>query len=157
MNKQSIIRVLAYLEHFDFISGERVRNDILDRAKSERKGLTRKEITEKGLNIYPNSGIKIDTLIEELIEEEYIEVQHKDETKIRISSKGVNYLMELYTDNYCDSFLSFKDKVDELTQRRNETDFNPIHVAGMFYQKRSLNNIEELYFNEKSIQEIKEN
>ncbi|MEU2482933.1 hypothetical protein ACQKMW_28415 [Pseudomonas sivasensis] len=156
MNKHAIIRVLAYLGHYDLISREEVHDKILDNAKSGRKGLTKEEITDKGLNIYPKSGIKIDVLIEELIEEEYIEVQHKDETKIRISSKGIKYLMELYTDNYCDSFLSFKDKIDDLTQSRNETDFNPIHVAGMFYQKRNLNQIEDLYFTEKSIQEVTE-
>ncbi|MFH9970320.1 hypothetical protein ACH4PR_55785, partial [Streptomyces mirabilis] len=64
MNKHAIIRVLAYLGHYDLISREEVHDKILDNAKSGRKGLTKEEITDKGLNIYPKSGIKIDVLIE---------------------------------------------------------------------------------------------
>ena len=101
MNKHAIIKVLAELRNFDnFIPLDRARKSILDDARRKRKGLTDKEIIQKGLNIYPKKGINIDNLIEHLIAEDYIEIEHKNDIEAKITLNGTDYLMELYTDNY---------------------------------------------------------
>ena len=154
MNKHAIIQVLEYVNHFDlFISLARVKKYVLDNAKLKRKELTKKEIIEKGLNIYPKSEIKIDDLIENLIGDDYIEVKQTNEIEIRLSPMGSLYLMELYTDGFSDTFLSYKNEVNNLTLERNETDFNPVHIGAMFYYKTSLKEIEKTYFTDKSLQE----
>lgn len=153
ISNNAVIQVLEYMNHFVSISLKRLRESVLHNAKSNRKGLTREKIIEKGLNIYPKTGIQIDTLIEELIGQNYIEVQYKNELEVSISPKGSDYLMGLYTDNFCDSFLTYKDKINELTQKRNQTDFDPVHVAGMFYYKKDLGEIENTYFTNKQLQE----
>ncbi|WP_142384710.1 hypothetical protein [Bacillus sp. M6-12] len=130
-----------------------MKKQILDNAKYKRKGLTKEEIIEKGLNIYPKSGIQIDSLLDSLIKDNYIETVEKEEIEVRLSPKGINTLLDLYTDNLSDSFLAFQKEVNALTQRKNETDFDPVHVAGMYFYNRSIDKIEETYFTDKSVQD----
>jgi hypothetical protein len=154
MNKYAMIQVLEYVSHFNlFIPLNRVRKQILDNAKYKRKGLTKEEIIEKGLNIYPTSGIQIDSLLDGLIKDNYIETVEKEEIEVRLSQKGLNTLLALYTDDFSESFLSFQEEVNALTQKKNETDFDPVHVAGMYFHNRSLEKIEETYFTDKTIQD----
>ncbi|MEK5105043.1 hypothetical protein MKX83_24180 [Cytobacillus sp. FSL M8-0252] len=154
MNKHAIIKVLQELSYYNrFTSLDSARANILNEARRRRKGLTKEEIIQKGLNIYPKQGINIDKLIEQLIDEDYIEVEHKNDIEAQITSKGTDYLMELYTENYSESFLTYRDKVDSLTKTRGETDFDPVHVGKMFYLQWSIDEIEKIYFTEKEIQD----
>lgn len=154
MNKNAIIRVLEYVNQFNlFISLERVKDYILHSAKSNRKGLTKDEIIEKGLNIYLKTGISIDSLLEIIINEEYVEVKQDAETEICLTLKGLKTLMELYTNNYCEEFLNFQKEVNAVTEKRNETNFDPVHIAAMYYHKDRFTDIEKLYFKEQTLQE----
>ncbi|PAE87760.1 DUF6012 family protein [Shouchella clausii] len=157
MNKHAIIRALEALNpasiHTHSISLDQVTRRILDGAKLKRKALSKQEITKYGLNIYPKSGVRVEDLIDWLITNNDIEVDQGREKKVRITPQGVQHLMELYTDHHCAAFIAYRDQVNDLTQRRNETDFDPVHVATMFYRQWSLSQIEQLYFtSEKSIQ-----
>lgn len=153
MNKHAIIQVLRYVYNDRFIPLKTVREYILDNAKENRKGLQQEEIIEKGLNIYPKKGISIDSLLEAIVSRGYVEVKQDKVTKIRLTPKGLRTLTELYTNNFCEDFLSFRKEVNALTRKRNETDFDPIHVASMFYHNDSIEEVVRTYFKDQPLQE----
>ncbi|MGG3662983.1 hypothetical protein [Bacillus gobiensis] len=157
MNQEAIIRILQELSYFSNpLMEANIKRKILLHYKEKRKGLTKEEIIEKGLDIYEKKGTTFDSLLSGLIQQEYVNIESvskKQERKVCLTAKGLEYLISLYTNNHCGEFLSYEQSVNDLTENRNETNFNPLHIAGMYYSKRSLTEIEKLYFTEKSLQD----
>lgn len=161
MNINSILYVLQELSHFSsFLEESRIKERVLHTCKVKRKGLTKEEIEKRGLNIYEKRGVSIHSILSELIERELIEIEWlniNEEKNIRLSQNGLAYLMELYTDNYSVGFLEFKEKIADLTERLNETNLNPLHIAGYYWNRKSVDYIESVHFTIKRLKEEAKN
>lgn len=67
--------------------------------KNKRKGMSKAEIKERSLDIYPKSGMQIDTIINQLVEGGYCEYTDNDQT-IKLTTRGTNYINGMLTGEY---------------------------------------------------------
>lgn len=66
--------------------------------KSARKGLSKAEIKNRCLDVYPNSGVQIKSIIEQLIKGGYCE--YIDENSLRLTERGYSYMAMRLTDDF---------------------------------------------------------
>lgn len=151
MNEKTAIHVLRELGYFPrFMPESRIRESVLDYCKQKRKGLTKEEILEKGLNIFEKRETSIDKLIAELTAEGLIQRDNANKHDIRLSEKGLACLMDIYTEHYSPSYLQFEKEISDLAEKWEEPNFQKLHVASLFYNQRSIVEVESMYFIQKS-------
>jgi hypothetical protein len=155
MKKEPIVYILQELSHFvSPVKEEQVRKSILENTKEKRKGLTKEEILEKGLHIYEKRGVSVDQLIEDVVDREMVELSFDmkdDKWKLQITEKGLSHLIAFYTEHDSEEFLIFEKEVNNLTRKLDETDFPRLSIAGMYHNKRTIGDIEQIYFTDRAI------
>ncbi|MFZ3397716.1 hypothetical protein LCS82_09735 [Vibrio harveyi] len=80
--------------------------------KNKRKGLTKAEIKEKSLDIYPKTGMQIDTIISQLVEGGYCEYADNDQT-IKLTLRGTNYINGMMTGEYDEDWQKWWEEFQE--------------------------------------------
>lgn len=101
MTNNYIIHLLKELTDFSVpVSELQIRKSVLENTKTERQGLKKEEILEKGLNIFEKRTKSIDSLIEEAIDSDLVDLyfdKNRDEYQLKLTDEGRNHLIELFT------------------------------------------------------------
>lgn len=157
MKNNHMIHLLKQLSHFSRpVSELRIRKSVLENTKNERKGLKKDEILERGLNIYEKRAKSIDLLIEEGIDSGFLDLyfdECRNEYQLKMTDKGRNHLIGLFTNQYCEEYIRFEKEVNELTDKKEETAFSKDMIASMFYHGRTIEYVEKHYFSDRVIQQ----
>jgi hypothetical protein len=130
------------------IEESRIKEEVLRNCKRERQGLCTEEIVEKGLNIYEKQGIKVTSLINHAINQGFISI-HSDNGNSRncmITSEGIEFLMNAYTNNFSNDFRRFENKLEEKIKDLGELPLSPMYVASLYWNGKSFKYISEDYF-----------
>lgn len=141
---------LEYISRFKIPNGVTDKNFIiknfLNYCKEKRKGLTQEEIKRNGFNVYKKRGISVYSLVEDAIKigfvkEEYFCPRHEKDVHLILTPKGRNRLFNIYTNNNCDDYLVFKDKVKSLTENMKEPELESSLIAYFYWKGKSLDEI----------------
>lgn len=157
MKNKQMIHVLKELSHFSApVSEQLVRKCVLENTKNGRKGLTKDEVLERGLNIYEKRDRSIDSLIEEGVDNGLLDLcfdENRKEYQLKITGEGDNYLIEFFTNHHSEAFRQFEKEVNELTDRRGETAFSKRMIANLFHHGHTVEDTEKHYCSDKIIQQ----
>lgn len=153
MNPSTIFFVLEQLNYACHSRTGKIRTTpqddfhkrVLSFAKQLRKDLNKSEIREKGLNIYDKREQSIHSIMEHLVELELISII---DGQVNLLSKGFDYIMNIYTDDFSASYLQYRKEVLDFLEQRNETDFTEEMIAKLYFGKNSLEDIQRIYFYE---------
>lgn len=157
MESKEMIHLLKELNVFSMpVSEQRIRKSVLEYAKKERKGLSKDEVIDRGLNLYEKRGKSIDSLINDGYDHGLLDLLY-DETQnqyqLEITEDGKQHLMELFTNNHSEAFRQFENEVNAMTERKEEPSFSKMRVASMFYHGHTMEEIEKSYLSDKTIQQ----
>lgn len=127
-----------------------LKESVLREFKRLRKGLSNEQIKDKGYDVYEKRGISFDLIFNNITELEYVTIT-KD--RILLTPKGKEFLMNVYTNNYSEAYLTYRKALHDSTAKRDEPVFNEMHIASCFWHGYSVESLEETYYNN-SLQEI---
>ncbi len=125
----------------DRIQISEFEKSVLDRAKLERKrrNLTLADALEEGVAIYKRQAHSIDQLIEELDKRDWIDIGKEfDQEMMCLTSKGKDYILSVYTDNYSKEYLLYKEQVQQTFIDINEPPYEDDLIARFFYFDKSF-------------------
>lgn len=133
MNKEITDKHFKYLcyplLHIKKINKNRLKADVLDFAKRNRKGLTKTQITELSYNIYPKSDITVEDIISYAIKNEYIE---EISNEYSLTIKGYKKYIEILTDNFSDDYFDYKMELEEEINKRRFPTLNELTIASLY-------------------------
>lgn len=109
-----------------------------------REVAPKQQLEELGLNVYNKRGIAFDDILIYFSNQEWINIT--DNQRVSLTVAGKDELMAIYTDNYSPEFQAFKQKVSALAEKYDEPNFRESHINSMFWNRWSLDKIEDQYF-----------
>lgn len=152
MKESTIIRVLESISYMEKQGFKQIKKHILERFKNERKEVMGdvQKIKELGLNVYNKKGISYDAIINFLLDNDYVVIDQEDSC-FSLSEKGKQYMLDLYTNDFSEEYLKYKNTIDKMTTSRNEPRLPEDLIARHFWNKLSFDSIYDFYFKEDSI------
>ncbi|GKS12922.1 hypothetical protein YDYSY3_39220 [Paenibacillus chitinolyticus] len=137
------MQLISYIESFKKVSESRLNDHLIFWAKTERKGKSKTEIKEQGLNIYNVSDVEslIDTALErgELL---VLDITEADRT-FSLSDDGKLSLAIFLTDNFCDAYKAYSIEVDAFTEETKQLPLSKMTIMKYFYRGHSINMLKE--------------
>lgn len=127
-----------------------LKESVLKEFKRLRKGLSNEQIKEKGYDVYEKRGITFDSIFKKITELEHVTITND---RISLTSKGKEFLMNVYTNNYSEAYLAYRKALHDSTEKRDEPIFNEMHIASCFWHGYSVESLEETYYNN-DLQEV---
>ncbi|AMM99547.1 hypothetical protein UP12_19220 (plasmid) [Bacillus pumilus] len=129
---------------------ETVKQQVLDSFVSKRKGLSIKEIKDRGFDIYKKRTNSIDQLLAAaysmgLLEE--IENIFPEKT-ITLTQKGINFLEVEYTNNYSEEFRLFEEQLKNEMLKVDGLPLDDFLVKELFFDHHSVETIMRIYDSE---------
>lgn len=121
MKESTIIRVLESISYMENQGFKQIKKYILERFKRERKEVMGdvQKIKELGLNVYNKKGISYDAIINFLLDSDYVVIDRVN-SRFSLSEKGKQYMLDMYTNNFSEEYLKYKNTIDRMTTSRNE-------------------------------------
>lgn len=114
-----------------------IESSYLQHMKVRRANLSRAQVKEQSLDVYPHSGMQIKSILEQLVSEEYLEF-NEEKTSVSFTKKGANYLNSQMTDDYCDKWRdwlkTFSAHLKNIPYRYIKMDWTPyiaLYCSGM--------------------------
>lgn len=114
--------------------------EIKNKSKKEKYvGVYEKEL---GINLYEIRSPRVKHTINYLIEKGYLK---EKENKLSISKFGINYLNNIYTNNYCGEYFNYKNKAEEALDKRKMPSLKERCIMNCYYHKKSLEEVIKIY------------
>ncbi|WP_178306577.1 hypothetical protein [Vibrio algicola] len=92
-------KLLEWLWPINCMSVSRIQKLYNEHIKKARKGLSRAEVKERHLDVYPKSGIQVETIIEELVNGDYCKFSDNGKSVV-ITERGHHYMASRLTDDF---------------------------------------------------------
>ncbi|WPS85521.1 hypothetical protein SMD22_00235 (plasmid) [Brevibacillus halotolerans] len=129
------------------IEEERIIKEVLEDCKRERKDLTKKEIIDRGLNIYEKQGVRVSQLLEEAINRDLIKAYIYDVTRRRvvITQNGIDFLFNFYTDNQSSEFLAYEQNFNQIFREKEELELDRFQIAVLYWRGHSVEESANMY------------
>lgn len=135
---KEVFNVLVELEFFRKIELERFISRFLEKAKLFRDKNGKEEAQKMGWSIYKKRNINIIDVIKEAERRELIELEKLEEDSIKITKKGIDYLKNIYTNNFSKEYQQFKAFANEECEKEKIPFINENIIMSMFYHNGNL-------------------
>lgn len=70
-----------------------------DHVKAARKGLSKAEVKTRHLDVYPKSGVQVEMILLELVEQGYC-ILDSEQSRVSLTERGSEYVASMLTDDY---------------------------------------------------------
>lgn len=105
----------------------------LEEAKRFRDKNGKKEAEKMGWNIYNKRNINVRDIINKAEEKGLIELERLEEDSIKITKTGIKYLNNIYTNNFSDEYIKFRNLMNEEYEKTGIPCIDEEIIMSMFY------------------------
>ncbi len=129
---------------------ETVKQHVLDSFVSKRKGLSIKEIKDRGFDIYKKRTNSIDQLVAAAYSMKFLEDIENifPEKTITITQEGISFLEVEYTNNFSEEFRLFEEQLNTEMLKVHGLPLEDFFVKELFFYHNSVETIMRIYDSE---------
>lgn len=111
INQEHLRALFSYMHHFSGVNGANrssIEKTLLENAKRARKDCSWDKFEEKGINLYPKTGVTFEKLCHHAIENKWVS---EKESSLHLTDAGKEKFYRILTNDYSPAYQQYKEQV----------------------------------------------